>query len=139
MLQKAMIKLFSEVKKQQQKGRQAETYRGRQSIKELVGQGAGVQNIEITDQNIKSFERVARKYGIDYSLKQDKTAEPPKWLVFFKARDTDAMTAAFKEYASLNVKKNDKPSLLASLKKNIELVKNQVVDKVRNKNKELDR
>lgn len=44
---------------------------GKQSVKSLVKQGTGVQNIEITDQNIKSFERCARKYGIDFALKKD--------------------------------------------------------------------
>lgn len=43
---------------------------GRQTVRELVGQGQGVTNIEITDGNIRSFERVARKYGVDYALKK---------------------------------------------------------------------
>ena len=45
---------------------------GRQTVRELVGQGQGVTNIEITDGNIRSFERVARKYGADYALKRDR-------------------------------------------------------------------
>ena len=54
---------------------------GRQTVRELVGQGQGVTNIEITDGNIRSFERVARKYGVDYALKKDR--EKPRYLVFF--------------------------------------------------------
>lgn len=46
---------------------------GKQTVKELIGQNAGVSNIEINDGNIKSFERVAKKYGIDYALKKDKS------------------------------------------------------------------
>ena len=46
------------------------TPRGKQSVAELVGQNQGVQNIEISDKNIKDFDRVARKYGIDYAVKQ---------------------------------------------------------------------
>ena len=52
-------------------------------MKELIGQNAGVSNIEITDKNIKSFEQVARKYGVDYALKKDTTGEKPKYLVFW--------------------------------------------------------
>jgi len=37
---------------------------------------------------------VARKYSIDYSLKKDKSVDPPKYLVFFRAKDVDVMTAA---------------------------------------------
>jgi hypothetical protein len=56
---------------------------GKQTVKELIGQNAGVSNIEITDKNIKSFEQVARKYGVDYALKKDTTGEKPEYLVFW--------------------------------------------------------
>ena len=52
------------------------------TVKELAKQNAGMVNIEITDKNIKSFERYARKYGINYALKKDKSKEPPVYLVF---------------------------------------------------------
>ena len=55
---------------------------GKQSVKSLVKQGAGVQSIEITDQNIKSFERCARKYGVDFALKKDPSQG--KYIVFSK-------------------------------------------------------
>ncbi len=87
-------------------------HHGKQTVKQLVSQGAGVQNIEITGKNIKSFERVARKYGVDFALKKDPAQG--KYLVFFKARDADALNAAFAEYAgkSLNRSAQKKPSLL---------------------------
>ena len=69
---------------------------GKQTVKQLIGQNQGVSNIEVTDSNIKSFERIARKYGVDYAVKKDRSASPPKYLVFFKARDTDALTAALR-------------------------------------------
>ena len=75
---------------------------GKQTVKQLVGQNQGVSNIEITDSNIKAFERVARKYGVDYAVKKDHSVSPPKYFVFFKARDADALTAAFKEYTAKN-------------------------------------
>ena len=86
-------------------------------MKQIVGQGQGVTNIEITDQNIKSFERVARKYGVDYALKKDMTGEKPRYLVFFKAKDTDALTAAFKEFTAKTLKREEKPSVLAQLRR----------------------
>ncbi|WP_390573358.1 PcfB family protein [Blautia caecimuris] len=52
------------------------------TVKELAKQNAGMVNIEITDKNIKSFERYSRKYGINYALKKDKSKEPPVYLVF---------------------------------------------------------
>ena len=90
---------------------------GKQSVKQLVGQNQGVSNIEITDNNIKDFERIARKYGVDFALKKDKTGEIPKYLVFFKARDADALTSAFKEYTAKTERKKERPSVLKRLRR----------------------
>jgi len=112
------------------------TGKGQQTVKELVRQGQGVSNIEITDKNIKAFESVARKYGVDFALKKDNTETPPKWLVFFKAKDADALTSAFKEFTAKEAKKTvKKPSLLAALGKLMEKAKSQVVSKEKNKSR----
>lgn len=110
---------------------------GRQSVKELIGQNQGVANVEIEDSSIRNFERIARKYGVDYAIKKDKTADIPRYLVFFKARDGDALNAAMTEYANKQLKKQSKPSLLKKLKSLEELVKNRE-QKVRNKDKGLE-
>ena len=96
-LKAAFQKYLDRQKAQKQKLEAAKDVKpqGKQTVKELVGQNAGVANIEITDKNIRSFDRVARKYGVDYAVKKDRSVSPPKYLVFFKARDADALTAAF--------------------------------------------
>ena len=88
---------------------------GKQSVKQLVGQGQGVENIELTDPSIRQFDRIARKYGVDYAVKRDRSSDPPKFLIFFKGRDNDAITAAFQEYAGKKVKKASRPSVLQKL------------------------
>ena len=116
------------------------TPKGKQTVKQLIGQNQGVSNIEINDSSIKDFERIARKYGVDYAVKKDRSASPPKYLIFFKARDADALTAAFTEYTGKKVKKAEKterPSVLAKLAQFKELLKNTVVD--RSRRKELER
>ncbi|MCI6249021.1 PcfB family protein [bacterium] len=116
------------------------TPKGKQTVKQLIGQNQGVSNIEINDPSIRDFERIARKYGVDYAVKKDRSASPPKYLIFFKARDADALTAIFTEYTSQKVKKAEKterPSVLAKLAQFKELVKNAVVDRTRRK--ELER
>ena len=110
---------------------------GKQTVKELVGQGKGVTNIEVTDSNIKAFERVANKYGVDFAVKRDASQRPPKYLVFFKARDGDAMTAAFKEYSASLLQKQKKPSVLKQLNKLKQLVASMPA-KVRQKKQERD-
>lgn len=109
---------------------------GKQSVKQLVGQDQGVANIEITDKNIKDFERIARKYGIDFALKKDKTGEIPKYLVFFKARDGDALTQAFKEYTAKTDRKKERPSVIQKLRRFKEQAASIDTPKVRKK--ELD-
>ena len=68
----------------EKKAQKNQPKQGKVTVKELAKQNAGMVNIEITNKNIKSFERYARKYGINYALKKDKSKEPPVYLVFFR-------------------------------------------------------
>jgi hypothetical protein len=96
---------------------------GRQTIQQLIGQNQGVTNIDISQIDLKGFEKYARKYGVDYAITKDKSVFPPKYLVFFKARDADAMTAAFNAYSAEVLAKSKRPSTLSKLHKLIDAVK----------------
>ena len=131
-LQKAMKAILSKGKKQLAKPPQ-----GKQSLKQLMKQNAGVSNIEITKENIKAFESTAKKYGIDFALKKDSTETPPRYLVFFKGRDADALTAAFKEFSAKKLTQEQKPSirkLIISLKEKAAAL-NAQREKVKNKDR----
>ena len=80
-LKKALDKFVQEIEKAQKQMQQPKTYRGKQSIKHLMSQNAAISNIEVTDGNIKSFERTASKYGLDFALKKDVSVEPPSYCV----------------------------------------------------------
>ena len=109
-LQKAMKSLLSQGKKQLSKPPQ-----GKQTLKQLMKQNTGVSNIEITEGNIKAFESTAKKYGIDFALKKDSSETPPRYLVFFKGRDADVLTAAFKEFSAKKLTQEQKPSIRRAL------------------------
>ena len=111
-LQKAIKKLLSQTKKELD--RQAIPH-GKQTLKQLMKQNTGVSNIEITKDNIKAFESTAKKYGIDFALKKDAAETPPRYLVFFKGRDADALTAAFKEFSAKKLTQDKKPSIRKAL------------------------
>lgn len=96
---------------------------GKQTIQELIGQNQGVTNIDIAQTDLKGFEKYARKYGVDYAITKDKSVLPPKYLVFFKARDTDAMTAAFNAYSAEILTRNKRPSVLKTLHKLMDAVR----------------
>ena len=97
--------------------RQRVQHHGKMTVKKLIAQDQGVSNITINDPSIKEFERIARKYGVDYAIKKDRSTTPP--------RDADALTAAFAEYSANKVKgkTKDRGSVLATLKKLREQVK----------------
>ena len=120
--EKAVKKFLEEI----QKSQKPKIYRGRQSLKQLASQNAGLANIEISDKNIKAFSRVAKKYHVDFALKKDTSAEQPRYLVFFKSRDADAITAAFQEFASRKMSREEKPSIRERLTQ----AKEQAAEKV---------
>lgn len=109
---KAAMKMYLNHRKQK-----AQKTHGKTSVKKLVGEGAGVSSIEVTDGNIKSFERVAKKYNVDFAVKKDKTGDPPKYVVFFKGRDADVVAQAFKEFVYGNEKKKGRVSIREKLQK----------------------
>ena len=90
--------------------------KGKQTVKQLTRQGQGVNTMEIADENLRQFERIARKYGVDYAVRRDKDTVPPRFLLFFKGRDADAITAAFKEFLSAKERKSERPSVLQKLR-----------------------
>ena len=140
MLKSAISKYLAhrkEVKHQKRQSRDSPVkHHGRQTVKQLIGQDQGVSNIEINDPSIKDFDRIARKYGVDYAIKRDRSSTPPKFLVFFKSRDAGALTAAFNEYAGKKVKKASRPSVLQRLASFKELVKNTVVNREKRRERE---
>ena len=135
-LQKAIKTMLAQAKKRQEK-----QPHGKQTLKQLAKQNAGLSNIEITEGNIKAFEQTAKKYGIDFALKKDSTETPPRYLVFFKGRDADALTAAFKEFSAKKLTQEQKPSirkLIVSLKEKAAAL-NAQRDKVKNKDRGIAR
>lgn len=124
-----------------QKSKQPKIYRGKQTLKQLAGQNAGLANIEISDKNIKAFSSVAKKYHVDFALKKDTSAEQPRYLVFFKSRDADAITAAFQEFTAQKLHR--KPSIRELLAQAKALAEKNVPglnrDKIRNKERNLER
>ena len=111
MLQKSIRFMLSQIKKQLDKPVQ---HHGKQTLKQLMKQNAGVSSIEITDSNIKAFESTAKKYNIDFSLKKVK-GEQTRYLVFFKGRDADVMIAAFQEFSAKKLNRDKKPSIRKAL------------------------
>ena len=55
-------------------------HHGKQSLKQLKAHGATLTNIEVTEANIGAFNPCAKKYGVDFTLRKDKTTQPPHYI-----------------------------------------------------------
>ncbi len=131
-LAKALRKLLEE-----QKNKSRQLPKGKQTLKNLMKQNTAISNLEITNDNIKAFSSTAKKYGLDFSLKKDSSTDPPRYLVFFKGRDADVMTAAFQEFTAKRLSQEKKPSIrkLLSSMKELAKQKSKVLDRSRQKDR----
>ena len=112
LLQQAMKKVLADMEKHK---KNPQLRHGKQTLRQLMKHNTGVSNIEITDRNIRAFSATAKKYGIDFALKKDTSGDIPRYLVFFKGRDADVITAAFREFSAKNLEKEKKPSIRKEL------------------------
>ncbi len=132
-IRKAIEKLLAELK-QQGKQKFPAVQHGKQSLKELAAQNAGLSSIELSDPNLRQLNREMKKCSIDFSPVKTGKGE---YLLFFKGRDADAMTLAFERYTKKLIKQAKKPSirkLLSAFKEKAAQL-NAGRDKVKNKDK----
>ena len=97
---------------------------GEMSVKDLLRKDQGAQSVDIDKLGLGDFKKMANKYGVDFAIVKSKELDSPKYSVFFKARDADAITAVVNEYTAkqLRIEKEGRPSILAKLKKFKELI-----------------
>ena len=107
---------------------------GKMTVKELAEKDKGMTSIELHDSSFRDFSRIARKYGIDYAPYKIKGEK--KFLIFFKAPDTDAMMAAFTEYTQKDVRKASRPSIRQRLAELAAAIVRPKKDKTRHKEPE---
>jgi hypothetical protein len=113
---RVLAKVFTEVLRRAQKEyRAAQTPKGRQPVKKLMNHNEATSTIPL-DGETRLFDRAARQFNVDYSF--HKTGKG-KYLLLFKAKQADAITAAFSEYTKLYMKRaNDKrPPIAEQVKK----------------------
>ena len=130
-LRRALEKVLADIKaaRSQKLPKQEKEAHGQMTVKELAKKDKGMQSIEVNDGTIGAFNRVARKYGIDFA--PFKVKNENRYLVFFKAPDADAMTAAFTEYTQRQVRKESRPSVLEKLEHFKGLIQHPKKDKTR--------
>ena len=77
-----------------------QTPHSRQTVRQLMAHGANTNSAPVEAPAL--FDRVARKWNVDYAFYQ---VAPDKHLLFFKAGQADAITACFSEYSKRLLKR----------------------------------
>ena len=113
---------------------------GEMKVKDLIRKDQGAQAIDIDGAGLGDFRKIANKYGMDFAIVKGTELDLPKYSVFFKARDADAVNAVVNEYTAKQMKigKEGRPSLLEKLGK-FKAIVAALPKKVVEKHKEVDR
>ena len=121
----ACKKVFAEMAKQHEAAKRPH---GRQSVKKLMNHYGGKSAMKYVGAP-KDFDRIAKEFHVDYAFHK---VSPGHYLLFFKANQADAITAAFQKYSAkvLN-KEQDKASILGQLRKFTEQIRTQAKEKQR--------
>lgn len=75
--------------------RKAQAPQGKQSARKLLRQAGDTSGMELPG-DPRQFDRVARRWGVDYAIRP---VEKGKYLLLFKAKQADAITGCFAEYS----------------------------------------
>ncbi|MCM1060627.1 MAG: PcfB family protein [Eubacterium sp.] len=87
---------------------------GKQSLNSLLKHGEKLQNIEVSDKNIRSFQSSARKHHVDFAVKKIPDENQSTYIVFFKSKDIDQVNRAFKDY--VNKQTHRRPSVIQQIR-----------------------
>ena len=114
--------------------RKSQAPQGKQTVKQLLRHGGEASAIDLPGR-VKDFDRVARRWGVDYAIKR---VEKGKYLLFFRAKQADAITGCFSEYSRrmMNRGRDRRVPLREQLKRAQELVRDQPRQKERTKEAE---
>ena len=118
-LASAIWKILEEGKKRHQK---ALTPQGRQSVKKLMNHYGAKNSMPLVGAP-RQFDRIAKEFHVDYAFHK---VSPGHYLLFFKAGQADAMTAAFQKYSDKVLNKGkDRASILGQLRNISEQIKSR--------------
>ncbi|WP_298035415.1 PcfB family protein [uncultured Dysosmobacter sp.] len=106
----ALRKAAAEIKAQHEAGKRPQ---GRQSVKKLMNH-YGTKNAMKLVGAPKDFDRIAKEFHVDYAFHK---TSPGHYLLFFKADQADAVTAAFSKYSEKVLgRSQERPSILGQLR-----------------------
>jgi len=129
-LSRCILRYLASCKKQKSE------HPGEVSLKKLTKDGSKLESCPIAAKSLRGFDRVARKYGVQYAARKvinPNEPDVPEYSVFFKCGRTAQMHEAMREYSHKVLGKSmdkersaeQQPSLRDTLNKNQVLAKQQ--------------
>lgn len=112
--------------------------KGQQNLKQLTRYGDKLSEIPLNSENVKMFTQIARKHGVSFTLVKDDTKTPPRHTVYFRAKDTESMTAAFKEYITKEMNKSKTNEKSFKERMTEAKAKVEITDKDKSKKREVE-
>ena len=90
-----------------------ELNKGKQTLRQLQKHNEGLSSIELKDPELRRLHRAMKKDNIDFAVVKDGKG---KYTMFFKGKNADEMTHAFKRYTEKIVKIADKRAIKVDLR-----------------------
>lgn len=113
-IKKAINSYLQEIKKISEQSPQ-----GYQSLKTLNSQNHALQDIPLSNKDLRLFKRELNSYGVDYAVKKD-LSQPGTFKIYFKGKDAGQIENALKDHLAKQFSKDSKPSLKERMKQAIE-------------------
>lgn len=121
----AILKSKNKVKAAIQK---AQIPQGRQTVKQLGRHYGDTKSMQYVGAP-RNFDRIAKEFNVNYAFYK---TDPGHYLLFFKAKQEDEITAAFSKYAKKTLgRTKEKPSIVGQLRKYKELSKSRQPERQR--------
>lgn len=110
---------------------------GKMTLKELQKQGDGLSTVELKDPHLRLLNKTLKNHNVDFAAVKDGKG---MYTLFFKGKDADTVTHAFKQYTQKLVKL-DKSMGSPSIAKDLAAAKElaQALNAGRDKVKDKDR
>ena len=93
----------------------AEGPHGKQTVKQLIRHGNGLKRIPVQGERLKEFERVLKRYGVDFAIMKEAQPESPRFLVFFKAKDEEVLSSVLADCTRRQMEHDD-PNRISVMK-----------------------
>lgn len=107
----------AEIRARRKEMEKTDSPHGKQTIRQLIRHSNGLKQVPVQGERLKEFERVLKRYGVDFAIMKETAAEKPRFLVFFKAKDEEVLSSVLADCTWRQMERSsiERPSILKLL------------------------